>query len=127
MRTLNPDGELAFFKSRTECLLSVRHTAALSVVGGTDLIQEENIVHLSAAVGGGGGYGGPQGLGGAATLGRGAQGGDIRWSFHPEEGITCAQRHRPEAYKEQLRACFCFSQLSLLLFSFACLPLRRTD
>lgn len=47
-------------------------------MGGTDLIQEENIVHLSAAVGGGGGYGGPQGLGGSATVGCGAQGGDIQ-------------------------------------------------
>lgn len=55
-------------------LLSVRHTAALNVVGGTD-IQEENTVHLSAAMGGGGAYGSPHGLGGSATLGCGAWGG----------------------------------------------------
>lgn len=28
----------------------------------------------------------------------------FRWTFHQEEGITCAQRYRPEASKEQLRA-----------------------
>lgn len=49
------------------------------------------------------------------------------WTFHQEEGITCAQRYRPEAYKEQLRAFwwFCFSQFSLFLFSFVCLPPPR--
>ena len=28
----------------------------------------------------------------------------FRWTFHQEEGITCAQMYRPEASKEQLRA-----------------------
>lgn len=72
-----PRGRTCFFLIKdwaSEHLLSVRHTAALNVVGGTD-IQEENTVHLSAAMGGGGAYGSPHGLGGSATLGCGAWGG----------------------------------------------------